>query len=418
MDALTRRRFLAASGVAGGGALLSFPAAMTFADLLSLGSDDPGVRSIGEPDTLVMVTLYGGNDGLNTVIPYADAAYHAARPELAYAPESVLPLDDRLGLNPKLAKLRRMWDDKRLAIVLGVGYPRPNRSHFASMDIWHTASPVRPVSTGWVGRWLDATKASPATAISFEPVLPPMLAGETRSGACVTGTAIDLPLGIKPETVLALGSGGADGSTEQSRAAAAYHELIEVSRLVRRAEDKSATPGQAARELGPAEYSGSSALGRQLARVARCVEANVPTTVYSVSMGGFDTHAVERPGHESLLQDLDDGLAWFVERMSRSTAGKRVVVVVYSEFGRRVQGNASKGTDHGTAGPLFVLGPRVIGGLYGEQPSLADLDNGDLKATTDFRDVFATVIDSVLGMDPARLLDGYKPRLFPLFQTS
>jgi uncharacterized protein (DUF1501 family) len=149
--------------------------------------------------------------------------------------------------------------------------------------------------------------------------------------------------------------------------------------------------------------------------VARCVEAGVPTRVYAVSLGGFDTHAEEVAGHERLLRQLDSALTAFTTRMAKTEAGRNVTVVVYSEFGRRVRANASDGTDHGTAGPVFLLGSQVAGGFYGEQPALGDLDDGDLKATVDFRDVFGTVIESVLEAEPARYLDGYEPRRLPLF---
>ena len=163
---------------------------------------------------------------------------------------------------------------------------------------------------------------------------------------------------------------------------------------------------------------GGNSLAAQLALVSRCVEAGVPTRVYSVSLGGFDTHANERAGQESLLKQLDEALSGFMDRLARTRAGRRVSVVVYSEFGRRVRANASDGTDHGTAGPLFVLGPDIAGGLYGEQPSLIDLDNGDLKATTDFRDVFGTLLGSVLQAEPARYLNGYQAKPLPFVRTA
>ncbi|GIG91373.1 DUF1501 domain-containing protein [Plantactinospora endophytica] len=408
MDALTRRRFLVASGVVGGGALATTGAALGLAELLDKSSraapPDPGGK-------LVLVTLYGGNDGLNTVIPYADRRYHGLRPELAYPAEQVLHLDDALGLNPKLRGLKRLWDAKRLAVVLGVGYPKPDRSHFRSMDIWQTASPGVPIYSGWVGRWLDGTNATPETAVSFEPVLPPLLAGETRSGACVSLGGLRLPPGIDDGLVGALGVAQPGEPAMQARAAASYADLLRVDHLVRHSQE---TARAESGPSGPATGTGgSSALAAQLALVARCVEANVPTRVYSVSLGGFDTHASLIVGHELLLTQLDEALTGFVERMARTEAGRQVTVVVYSEFGRRVRGNASDGTDHGTAGPVLVLGGQVTGGLYGEQPSLSDLDDGDLKATVDFRQVYGTVLGAVLGADPARYLDGFQVTPLP-----
>ena len=180
MDALTRRKFLVRSGVVGGAALAAGAGAFTLADILKTAGwqDKPT-----DARTLVLVTLYGGNDGLNTVIPYADPAYHDARPELAYQPDQVLHLDGQLSLNPGLKGFAGLFADKRLAIVRGVEYPKPDHSHFRSMDIWQTASPGSPASTGWLGRWLDATGNDPRHAVSFEPVLPVVLAGAGTAGA-------------------------------------------------------------------------------------------------------------------------------------------------------------------------------------------------------------------------------------------
>ncbi|WP_213450971.1 DUF1501 domain-containing protein [Rhizomonospora bruguierae] len=417
MDALTRRRFLLASGAAGAAALATGSAAVL--GLRELLGKAPATPADHQPK-LVLVTLYGGNDGLNTVIPYADPAYFRWRPELAYAPDRVLRLDDSLGLNPILTGLKRIWDAKRLAIIRGVQYPKPNRSHFRSMDIWQSASPSGPVNTGWIGRWLDGTKAPVEAAVSFEPVLPPVLVGRTRAGACVSYQGLDLPAWMDANLVAALGRPQPGEPPMQARAAAAYADLISMERVVRDAERITAGPAEEseAPEVAATGTGGTGALGTQLALVARCVEAGVPTRVYSVSLGGFDTHAAERAGHEVLLGQLDRSLTSFVDRLSRTEAGRRVTVVVYSEFGRRVRANASDGTDHGTAGPVLVLGPGVAGGFYGEQPSLTDLDDGDLKATVDFRDVFGTVLASVLGAEPARYLNGYQAKLLPFLPPS
>ncbi|MEV0392183.1 DUF1501 domain-containing protein [Polymorphospora rubra] len=409
MDSITRRRFLRASGVVGGAAIAAGAAGIGLAELLRTAGNDNSPTA----GTLVLVTLYGGNDGLNTVVPYADDAYHATRPELAYGPEQVLRLDGALGLNPRLVGLRRLWDERQLAIVLGAGYPNPDRSHFRSMDIWQTASPAHPVNTGWIGRWLDGTNAPVTAAVSFEPVLPPLLVGRTRIGACVSYRGLTLPPWIDSGVVAALGRTEPDEPPMQARAAAAYTELLMMEQVVRDAEHLLPTDPAAEPDTPATSTGGGNALRTQLALVAKCVEAGVPTRVYSTSLGGFDTHAQELFGHELLLGQLDDALTGFVGRMTRTEAGRRVVVVVYSEFGRRVRANASDGTDHGTAGPVLVLGPQVTGGLYGEQPGLTDLDDGDLKATVDFRQVLGTVLESVLQADPTRYLDGYSGPSLP-----
>ncbi|MGV9211573.1 DUF1501 domain-containing protein [Micromonospora sp. RB23] len=414
MNALTRRRFLLASGVTGAAALAAGSGALAYSRLLS--DADHAEAPAGE--TLVLVTLYGGNDGLNTVIPYADPVYHDSRAELAYPAERTLHLTDALALNPALSGLKRLWDDKRLAIIPGVGYPRPDRSHFRSMDIWQTGSPANPATTGWIGRWLDSVDAPVGTAVSFEPVLPPLLVGKRRIGSCISYQGLDLPSWIDAGLVADLGRPEPGEPEMQARGAAAYADLLELQRVVRDADDATGAPKAHTEPAVPATGTGGeSVLPAQLALVARCVEVGVPTRVYSVSLGGFDTHADEISTQELLLRQLDDSLTSFVERMAGSEAGRRVTVVVYSEFGRRVRANASDGTDHGTAGPVLVLGHRVTGGIYGEQPSLTDLDQGDLKATTDFRDVFGSVLDSVLQADPSRYFEGYEPRSLPILGT-
>jgi uncharacterized protein (DUF1501 family) len=415
MENLTRRRFLIASGVTGAAAIAAGAAGLSLYDLLSRADPDEAAANRKKPK-LVIVTLYGGNDGLNTLIPYGDPEYYKVRPELAYPAERVLPLDDRLGLNPVMGGLAGLWKSQQLAVVRGVGYPRPDRSHFRSMDIWQTAQPKAPIRTGWVGRWLDGTQAPVEAAVSFESVLPPLLVGETRSGACISVGGLALPLGITTEMVSAFGRQQAGESALQARVATSYSDLIKMDSLVAEAQ-KVATPSAGAdTHLPGTGTGGASSLSAQLGLVAQCVEAGVPTTVYSVSLGGFDTHAEEIAGHEQLLKELDRALTEFVNRMAGSEGGQRTTVLVYSEFGRRVRANASDGTDHGTAGPVFVMGPRVNGGFYGEQPSLTDLDAGDLKATVDFRDVFGTALHDVMGADPNRYLFDYTPTLLPLIK--
>ena len=413
MDTMTRRRFLIASGVVAGGALAAGVTAYTLADILAT-ADDP---NRGPNDrTLVVVTLYGGNDGLATVIPYADAAYHDARPGLSYTAEQVLRLDDATGLNPSLKGLHQLYTDKRLAIVRGVGYPQPDRSHFRSMDIWQTAHPERPGNTGWLGRWLDGVGGDPRLAVSFEPVLPPLLAGEHSAGAAVPVTGLTVARGVPASAVTALGQPSTGEPALQARAAACFGDLVKVDDMITHVQD--AVPSSPTDDETPAATGtggNQAALSQQLDLVAQCVEAGVSTRVFSVSLGGFDFHADEKPAEERILGELDTAVSAFITRMGKTDRGKKVVVLVYSEFGRRVHANASDGTDHGTASNVFVLGPDVAGGRFvGEQPSLTDLDNGDLKSTIDFRDVYAAMLADVLGADPERVLDGYKGRMATL----
>jgi uncharacterized protein (DUF1501 family) len=400
MDTVTRRRFLVASGVSAA-ALLAAGGAVTLADILGTAGDrDPSAR------TLVLLTLYGGNDGLNTLIPYADPAYAKARPALAYDAARVLHLDDQFGLNPAMAGLHRAYQDGKLAVVRGVGYPEPDRSHFRSMDIWQTGRPDHPETTGWLGRWLDATGGDPRHAVSFEPVLPPVLAGATVAGAAIPPTADKAP-----KLLPAFGKPSPGEPPLQARAARAYADLAEVEQMIHEVDSHpQASPSQAD-ATATATGGARTALKTQLDLVARCIEANVASRVFSVSLGGFDLHADEKEPQQRLLTELDTAITGFVDRMAGTGTGRRTVVAIYSEFGRRVRANASEGTDHGTASDMFVLGSHVRGGFYGTQPSLTDLDNGDLKFTTDFRDVYATLLDGVLGTDPGKILTGWKTRI-------
>ena len=400
MDLLTRRKFLLASGVTGAAALVAGGTAYGLHDLLGSAGDRPeGAK------TLVLVTLYGGNDGLNTVIPYGDEAYAKARPTLAYPADQVLKLDDTFGLNPGLAGLHKLYGAKKMAVVRGVGYPKPDHSHFRSMDIWQTADPVRPGTTGWIGRWLDGAGGDPRLAVSFEPVLPPLLAGATSAGATVPGGAVKVPAFVTPELLKGFGAGSAADTPAMARAAGCFTDLSRVRDLMTDVVEPAPDPT----EDGGATSTGGAAgpLQQQLDLVARCVEAGAVTRVYSVSLGGFDLHADEKGAQQGQLERLDKPLTAFLDRMAKSAAGQDVVVAVYSEFGRRVAANASDGTDHGTASSVFLLGEGIKGGLYGEPPSLTDLDDGDLKYTTDFRDVYAGLLRTVLDAEPEKVLGGW-----------
>lgn len=382
MPEMNRRRFLIASAGAGAVGLLSATAPLSWPDLRRAAQDRPLAEGSG---ILVIVTLYGGNDGINTVIPYADNAYHDARPELAYAPGDVLQLDDQLGLNPALNGLARLWADKKLAIVRGVSYPRPDHSHFRSMDIWQTASPAEPVPTGWIGRWLDATGDDPLRAVNVGAVLPPLAVGAKCTAAALSPAAGPESAQRYAATMDALGVDDPDDTPAMSAVCAAYRAT--------RTADKA---------LARVTVTGKdhNALAAQLDMVATAVRAGVPTRVYSVQLGGFDTHAGESGTQQRLLAIVDEALTPFLRQMAGDRYGRNVVVMAYSEFGRRVAANASQGTDHGTAGPVFVAGAPVKGGFYGAQPSLTDLDNGDLKPTTDFRDIYYELLTRTLQADP------------------
>jgi uncharacterized protein (DUF1501 family) len=390
VDVVTRRRFLTASGVVAAGALAAGVTSRSWLDLVAAGLRDP------RPDPariLVLVTLYGGNDGLGTVVPYADPAYRSARPDLAYAESEVLPLGESLGLNPAMKGLHGLWQDKRLAIVRGVGYPHPDHSHFRSMDIWQSGSPEGPVHTGWLGRWLDGLPHDPLRAVSLGPVLPPLLAGEKGAGSAIPVGRLGLPEGPLRSGLAALARPQPGEPAMQAAAAVASADLFTVVRTM-------------GTEVNGAATGGQGELAAQLDIVARCIVAGAPTRVYAVSLGGFDTHADEKGTQSRLLGEFDRAVSAFLQAVGRHPAGKAVVLAAYSEFGRRVGANASDGTDHGTAGVMFVAGQPVRGGFYGDQPSLSRLDKGDLHVTTDFRSVYGELLHKVLDTDPGRVLTG------------
>ncbi|MEU6123688.1 DUF1501 domain-containing protein [Streptomyces sp. NPDC047123] len=412
MDTWTRRKFLTTSGVAGGVALAAGATAWQVDDLLATGDS---AASGTDAATLVLVTLYGGNDGLNTVVPAADGRYQDLRGDLAYSEEDVLPLGEGLGLNPSMKGLKRIWDDDRLAVVRGVSYPKPDHSHFRSMAIWQTASPKGPVPSGWLGRWLDHEGGGePLKGVSIGATLPPLMAGETTAGAAVRLGRTELPAAWR-HTCTQLADVGEEAHPLLRRAGTSLADLTEVtSAFAGDAEQQRQDPGEPRDDDEGNDGSsagGQGGLGAQLDVVARAIEAGVPTRAYSVSLGGFDTHANEKATQTRLLGELDSALSAFYGRVGRTGAGRRVVVAVYSEFGRRPKANANQGTDHGTAGPLFVLGEPVKGGFYGEQPGLKDLTSDDLRTTTDFRDVYATLLGGVLDTDPAKILDGHDTTL-------
>ncbi|MDJ1643381.1 DUF1501 domain-containing protein [Streptomyces pakalii] len=408
MDIWTRRKFLTTSGVAGGVALAAGATAWGVDELLATGSGEPDAGA----SVLVLVTLYGGNDGLNTLVPASDPRYQDLRGDLAYAEEEVLPLGEGLGLNPGMGGLKKLWDERRLAVVRGVSYPRPDHSHFRSMAIWQTASPSGPVPSGWLGRWLDhAGDGDPLKGVSVGATLPPLMAGETSAGAAVRLGGRKLP-DAWLRRCTALSDVERDAHPLLRRAGASLSDLVKVSSSFGGGDEEPQTqdPGEPRDEEDGnegASAGGQGGLGAQLDVVARAIEAGVSTRAYSVSLGGFDTHANEKATQSRLLGGLDKDLTGFLERVRRTKAGRRVVVAVYSEFGRRPRANASQGTDHGTSGPVFVLGEPVKGGFYGDQPSLTDLTDDDLRTTVDFRDVYATLLRGVLDTEPDRILDGH-----------
>jgi uncharacterized protein (DUF1501 family) len=391
MDTVTRRKFLTmTSGAIAVGAA---------APLLSIG--EIAQAAIDRPlpaDTpiLVIVTLYGGNDGLNTVIPFTDPIYFASRPDISYQAETLLPLDAELALNPAMKGLKALWDQKKVAIIRGVGYPNPDRSHFSSMAKWQTASPAKHINTGWLGRWVDTQSEDPMLAISMGSVLPPLLAGAKLSGSALPIGGLVIPKGNLAAQCTQLSKAAKQDTKLMAAAATSMRNLFNISGSVQPVLKAPAPVAPDLPTTNGGNAGGDSNLAQQLDVVSKLIAAGSPTKVWSVSLGGFDTHANEANAQSELLGVVSDSLSRFMGQLKATTRSNDVTIMIYSEFGRRVVGNGSQGTDHGTSGPMFLIGNSVKGGFYGEQPSLSNLIKGDLAVTTDFRDVYATVIEKVL----------------------
>jgi uncharacterized protein (DUF1501 family) len=406
MDTISRRKFLTlTSGVALGAAV----PLLSLQDIAQAAIDRPLPANT---PILVAVTLYGGNDGLNTLIPYADSLYFSSRPDISYPAEKLLRLDSFLALNPSMTGIKSLWDEKKVAIIRGVGYPKPDRSHFSSMAKWQTGNPLTHVSTGWLGRWIDTQATDPMLAISLGSVLPPLLAGAKKSGSALPLGGLVIPTGQLAADCAKLSSASSSDSKLMALAANTMKNLFNISDSISPILKKN-VPGSAVElpTINGGNAGGDTNLSQQLDIVAKLIDAGAPTRVWSVSLGGFDTHANEANAQAALLGVVSDSISRFMTQLKSTTRSRDVVVMVYSEFGRRVIGNASQGTDHGTSGPMFIIGDNIKGGFYGDQPSLSKLVDGDLAVTTDFRSVYATILEKVLKAPPERILNGWKQKI-------
>lgn len=364
----------------------------------------------GVPDDhiLVVVQMGGGNDGLNTVVPFADEAYYRARPRLAVPREQVIRVTDQLGFHPRMTKFKELYDRGAAAVILGVGYPNPSRSHFKSMEIWHTADPEgRLLRVGWIGRYFDSNCpgcAEPTVGVNVGPTMPLALRGEGGGGVTLEN----------PDAFQWLPTLDGLGAREQHELLRMLHAPITgepgtvdfLRHTAMNAVLSSERVRDAVRQYrGGVEYP-NTRFAANLRLVAQLIAGRLPTRVYYAHMTGFDTHANQQGVHDALLEQLSTGVDAFYRDLEAQGNAERVLVMAFSEFGRRLAENGSAGTDHGTAAPMFVFGKRVRPGLHGRQPSLADLTDGDPRHTVDFRAVYATVLDRWLGAEPAKILGG------------
>ncbi len=403
---IDRRQFL--TGVLGGGVATGLVRFSGLNSLLSMA--EASASTVPRNGPFVLCTLYGGNDGLNTVVPYESGIYRDWRQSLAIAGEQVLPLGDdgsgQLGFHPSLVGLHSLWKQGKVAVISGVEYPKPNFSHFASQTIWQTARLSADPDAGWLGRWLDATGTDPFRALSVGPTLPPALVGYKQQASSVVDST----------------SGDAQLPGQNREFTGAYKQLM------------SSFPGEPALQAGqansggnlmrvggmaaaalnheqpPAAPAGSDPgdIGTQLDIVAELISYGLPTSVYSVSWSSFDTHSNQANTHAGMLASLDAAVTGFMSAFPKSVPGKSPVIVICSEFGRTTRVNASLGTDHSSASVVLVVGPAVKGGFYGATPSFTKLDPyGNLIFTTDFRRVYATVLEQILGIESVSpILDG------------
>lgn len=362
------------------------------------------------PGPLILVELLGGNDGLNTVIPFADDIYHRSRSTLAIPERRVLQLDDATGLHPNLTPLKELWDDGELAIVRGVGYPSPNRSHFRSRDIWHSAVPDRvDTREGWLGRVLSKHERGRATELFVLGRTPTPLAFRGAPRPVITVESLD---------DLSL-SGGSTARARIADAAARRRTEEDLEMLRTATRDATALGDRLERAKKQLESTAttypSSPFGRQLRLVSALLSSGFEQAVYWVGLNGFDTHARQDDTHPVLMRVLAQGLGALHADLKKSAAGRRATTVVFSEFGRRVAENASRGTDHGAAAPVLLAGPRVKAGFHGAPPNLGELDEGDVRHHTDFRNIWAALARDVLGVKPER--DGVTPNRTRIIKT-
>ena len=345
--------------------------------------------------TLVVIQLTGGNDGLNTLVPYSNGAYYAARPTIAIPKKDVLTLTPDLGMHPALRPLMGLWDGGRMAWMENVGYPNPNRSHFASMAIWHTADPSQAASDGWIGRLAESI-GDPFCASNIGAATPQALRASEFSLPSidtVDNFQLKLPQGL----------GGAFGDMLDAARSGEAAFLTQATRQMMK--NTARVQANAQKYRAGATYP-EGRFAAQLRDTARLIAAGVGQRVLYVSLGGFDTHAGQRAEQDELLGTLASGLAAFHADLERQGMAENVVVMGFSEFGRRVAENGSAGTDHGKGSVMFALGSGVKGGVHGSSPDLEDLSDGDIKYRQDFRGVYAEALSGWLGLNAREILNG------------
>jgi uncharacterized protein (DUF1501 family) len=362
-------------------------------------------------NVLVVLQLSGGNDALNTIVPYSDPRYLENRPVVRIDPETVLPIDDAIGFNPSMAPLKALWDQGHMAIIQGIGYPHPNRSHFRSMDIWHTCEPDKVGTEGWLGRAirdLDPHQDNVLTGVNFGRGLPRALAAPGVPVASVGN--------LETYGVLT----GIDGEDQRAEALDLFAKIYSAklgSSLVREYISQTGTDALSGADIlstAPQKYTstvtyGGDTVAQYMRNIAQVHLAGLGTKILytTAPANSFDTHASEMAKHPQLWHDVSNAVSAFYQDLKAHDDSQNVVIFLFTEFGRRVHDNGS-GTDHGSGGIAFVIGDAVRGGLYGEYPSLAPekLLEGDLHYNNDFRGTYATLLERWLGLDAKPIVGG------------
>jgi uncharacterized protein (DUF1501 family) len=363
----------------------------------------PGLPG-SENRCLVLINLFGGNDGLNCVVPHGDPRYYQLRPELAIAPGDVLAIDARIGLNPALRSFKALYDRGLVAIVQGVGYPNPDHSHFRSTEIWQTAAPDRYEHTGWLGRYFDEASLGQNLfkGVAVSKVLPEVLVSDRT----------DIPAIPALDTYAMIADRNAAARTAFARQALDRSlpfespylaHVMEIEGDAQRSSEE--LPKLVGGYVTKASYP-ATALGRSLALAAQIVGSNLGTKVIYIEHGSFDTHVSQKTTQNTLLAQFSAAISAFYDDLAAHGNERRVLTLTFSEFGRRIEENGNRGTDHGEASPLFMIGGGVKGGLYGTAPDLSATNMGNVRYTVDFRSVYATVLERWLGRPSATVLNG------------
>jgi uncharacterized protein (DUF1501 family) len=411
----TRREFmrtgLATSGLIAWG--LNAPRFLSRTAAATPEGGKPGARET----ILVVVQLTGGNDGLNTVVPHADEGYAKLRTALRLPTDQLKKVNDQVGLHPSLTGFASLLEDNALCIVQGVGYPNPDESHFRSMDIWQAASTAKELTEGWLGKALVRMPAAPALHLSAQ---------EESSWLALAGAPTKVPsISDLDEFIVRTSAGsGADRRAQQqvieeaAKPAGGKPGLLDfVQQTAVNTYASSRRLREVAKNYQPKVPYPNSGLANRLKLAAQLIEADLGARIFYVTIDGFDTHANQLNTHANLLREVSDAMTAFFKDMAARGHRDRVLMMTFSEFGRRARENGSRGTDHGSAAPMFLIGGKVKPGLVGEHPSLTDLYMNKLKHNTDFRQVYAAVLDGWLGVPSKEVLGGeFKP--VEVFQKS